>query len=100
MSILSTALFEQYSLLLLQQIAGGAAGVDVQSNMSTAVFRQNTLILLQYIATHGGGGGGGTGATGATGATGMQGPSGLPGTNAPTFVPTATYTTGAIVTYP
>ena len=57
MSILSTALFEQYSLLLLQQIAGDPAGVEVQSNMSTAVYRQNTLTLLQYIATHGGGGG-------------------------------------------
>ena len=98
MSILSTALFEQYSLLLLQEIAGDPAGVDVQSNMSTAVYRQNTLTLLKYIAQNGGGGG--TGARGATGATGDQGPAGLPGTNAPTFAPNLTYATGAIVTYP
>lgn len=97
MSILSTALFEQYSLLLLQQIAGDPAGVDVQSNMSTAVYRQNTLILLQYIATHGGGGGGGTGATGATG---VQGPPGIPGAAAPAFSPTASYEAGAVITYP
>ena len=89
MSILSTALFEQYSLLLLQQIANNPAGVDVQSNMSTAVYRQNTLILLQYIATHGGGGGGGTGATGATGARGATGVAGTVGATGATGTGTA-----------
>jgi hypothetical protein len=98
MSILSTALFEQYSLLLLQQIANNPAGVEVQSNMSTAVFRQNTLALLKYIAENGGGGGG-TGATGATGATGVQGAPGIPGSIAPQFSPTATYQSGAVVTF-
>jgi hypothetical protein len=95
MSILSTANFEEYSLLLLQEIAGASGGVEVQSNMSTAVYRQNTLTLLQYIAANGISGG-----TGATGATGVQGPSGLPGTSAPTWAPNLAYTTGAIVTFP
>jgi hypothetical protein len=95
MSILSTANFEEYSLLLLQDIAGSSGVVDIQSNMSTAVYRQNTLTLLQYIAANGISGG-----TGATGATGVQGPSGLPGTNAPTWAPNLAYTTGAIVTLP
>lgn len=96
MSILSTALFEQYSLLLLQQIANNPAGVDVQSNMSTAVYRQNTLILLQYIATHGGGGGGGTGATGATGVRGSTGVTGTAGATGATGIGTvgATGATG------
>ena len=73
--------------------------------MSTAIYRRNTLALLKYIAENGGGGGGGTGATGATGvagatgATGVQGAPGIPGSIAPQFSPTATYQSGAVVTF-